>query len=175
MTSKDVTQHLAAVCGLYCGACTAYIATTEDPARLTQLAAQFQLSKEAIRCYGCRSAKRGPYCQVCKISACAAEKGIAFCSECEAYPCDDLKQFQAEAPHRLELWDDLARIKAIGWQAWLTEVEENYACPECGTINSTYDPHCRKCGAEPSCAYVQKHQPEIESFFTRMAQTDGTE
>ena len=78
----EVDKKLAAVCGLYCEACTLFIATKEDPARLKGLAARFQLSEEAIKCYGCRSAKRGPYCEKCKMFACAAERGIDFCIEC---------------------------------------------------------------------------------------------
>jgi len=160
-----VDKTLAAVCGLYCEACTAYIATTEDPARLAQLAAQFQLSEEEIRCHGCRASKRGPYCQTCKMSACAAERGIDFCVECADYPCEELRQFQAHIPHRIELWDDLERIRAIGWQTWLVEARNKYVCPECQTINSAYDPSCRQCGAAPSCEYVRRHQDETARFF----------
>ena len=160
--SETLDKNVAAVCGLYCEACTLFIATTEDPARLKALAARFQLSEEAIKCYGCRSAKRGPYCENCKMFACAAERGIDFCSECEAYPCDDLKQFQSERPHRIELWADLDRIKAVGYRQWLKEKRENYTCPRCNIINSAYDLKCRKCNEEPSCNYVAKHKQAIE-------------
>ena len=42
--SGELDKKMAAVCGLYCGACTLYIATMEDPARLKGLAERFQLS-----------------------------------------------------------------------------------------------------------------------------------
>jgi len=80
--SGELDTRLARVCGLYCGACRFFIATTEDPARLKKLAAQYQLSEEAIKCYGCRAAKGGFYCQKCKMSVCVAEKGIDFGNEC---------------------------------------------------------------------------------------------
>ena len=80
--SGELDTRLAGVCGLYCGACRFFIATTEDPARLKKLAAQYQLSEEAIKCYGCRAAKGGFYCQKCKMSVCVAEKGIDFGNEC---------------------------------------------------------------------------------------------
>jgi hypothetical protein len=38
--SKELDKKLAAVCGLYCGACSWFIATAEDPERLKRLAAQ---------------------------------------------------------------------------------------------------------------------------------------
>ncbi|MCX5813348.1 MAG: DUF3795 domain-containing protein [Proteobacteria bacterium] len=58
--SGELDKKLAAVCGLYCEACTFFIATKEDPARLKGLATRFQISEEAVKCYGCRSTKRVP-------------------------------------------------------------------------------------------------------------------
>ena len=163
--SEEANKKYAAVCGLYCQACSWFISTTEEPERLKRLAAQMNLPGEDCRCYGCRSDKRLFYCTKCKMSACAAEKGIDFCSECKNYPCDDLKQFQAAMPHRIELWENLDRIKSAGYKQWLEEIRENYSCAKCKTINSTYDLKCRKCGEEPSCNYVAKHRPAIEQFL----------
>ena len=164
-TPPTPTKTLAAVCGLYCQACSLYIATREDPARLRRIADQFHLSEEEVRCLGCRSHKRGPYCQQCRMSACSRERGLDFCSECQDYPCDDLKQFQGERPHRLELWSSLARIKAVGFERWSEEMREHYACPSCHTLNSAYDLKCRACGAEPSCGFVAAHKSTIEAHL----------
>jgi hypothetical protein len=166
--SVDDDTKLAAVCGLFCEACTLYIATTEDPDRLKWMSERFQLSEEEMRCYGCRAEKRGPYCQTCKMFACAAEKGIDFCVDCQDYPCSDLKQFQSQMPHRNELWDDLERIKSVGYKKWLKENREKYTCPQCQTINSAYDLKCRKCGHEPSCSYVAKHKKAIEQVLANL-------
>ncbi len=165
MEGRD--KNLAAVCGLYCGSCSWYIATTEDPKRLKKLTAQFHYSEEEGRCYGCRSGKRLPYCDQCMMFDCAAERGIDFCSQCEEYPCDELKRFQSEMPHRNDLWINLERVKSIGYRQWITEVRENYTCPSCHTINSTYDLKCRQCGEEPSCRYVAKYKHEIEQYLKR--------
>jgi hypothetical protein len=158
-------KKFAAVCGLYCESCSWFIATTEDPERLKKLADQFGFSKEQSKCYGCRSDKRLLFCEECKMCACAAERGIEFCNECEEYPCDDLKLFQSVMPHRIELWENLERIKSIGYNKWINEIRENHTCPQCHTINSTYDLKCRKCGEEPSCKYVAKHKQAIEQFL----------
>jgi hypothetical protein len=163
--SGELDKKLAAVCGLYCEACSWFIATTEDPERLKRLAAQLHFSEEESKCYGCRSDKRLPYCVKCKMFACAAERGIDFCSECEEYPCDDLKRFQSAMPHRIEIWANLERIKSIGYKQWLKEIKENYACPRCRVINSTYDLKCRRCGEQPSCNYVAKHKQVIEQYI----------
>jgi len=155
----------AAVCGLYCEACSWFIATAEDPERLKRLALQFHFSEEESRCYGCRSDKRLPYCEKCRMFVCAEGRGIDFCSECEAYPCDDLKQFQSAMPHRIDLWSNLERIKAAGYRQWLEEIREDYICPRCQTINSCYDLKCRTCGEDPSCNYVARHRREIERYL----------
>lgn len=160
-----MAKEMAAVCGLYCAACSWFISTTEDPERLKRLAAQLNWSVEESQCYGCRSEKRLSFCGKCRMSACAAERNIDFCSECAEYPCDDLKQFQSAMPHRIELWDNLARIKCVGHEKWLKEIRVNYTCSRCQTVNSTYDLKCRKCGEVPSCSYVAKHRQEIEKYL----------
>ena len=163
--AKDRPDVLAAVCGLYCGACSILIGTAEDPARLKRFAERVHLSEEAVRCHGCRSGKRWPYCDSCKMFACAAEKGIDFCSDCGDYPCNELTRFQAEMPHRLDLWVDLDRIRSVGHGRWVEEVKEKYACPQCQVINSAYDLSCRSCGAEPGSEFVAKHKQTIERYL----------
>jgi hypothetical protein len=163
--SEESDKKLAAVCGLYCEACSWFIATNEDRERLKRLANQLHFSEEESKCYGCRSDKRLPYCEKCMMSACAKERGIDFCSECDEYPCDELKRFQSAMPHRIELWVNLDRIKSVGHKQWLKEIRGSYTCPQCQTINSTYDLKCRKCGEEPSCNYVAKHRQVIEQYI----------
>lgn len=162
---RDTDKKMAAVCGLYCEACSWFISTTEDPERLKRLSAERNWSVEESRCYGCRSEKRLPYCSQCKMFICAEKRGIDFCSECEVFPCDDLKKFQSAMPHRIELWRNLERIKSVGYQQWLKEIRKYYACSRCQTINSAYDIRCRECGEEPSCHYVANHRQEIEPFL----------
>lgn len=161
---EDMNKRSAAMCGLYGETCSWFIATTEEPARLKRLAAQFHVSEEESSCYGCCSMKRLPYGENCTMFACAAERGINFCTECEEYPCDGLRHFQAAMPHRIEVWDNLEHIQSIGYRQWLTEVRGNHFCPEYHVINSAYDPTCRNCAAEPSCWYVGKHKREIEQY-----------
>ena len=161
-------KRLAAVCGLFCPACTIYIATTEDPKRLKKFAEIAHLSVEDMKCYGCRSEKRQPYCENCKMVACAAKKGIDFCVECDEYPCEELKKFQSAMPHRIELWESMERIREVGHEKWFEEMLSHYSCPRCNTINSAYDISCRTCGADPSCAYVRLHRQEITSHPTQL-------
>jgi predicted RNA-binding Zn-ribbon protein involved in translation (DUF1610 family) len=159
--SHNPEKRKAAVCGLFCPACTLFIGTTEEPQRLERIAVLRNQSIETARCEGCRSNVRGLYCKTCKMYTCALGKGIDFCAECNDYPCEEIKNFQSIMPHRLELWKSQARIKEAGWEQWYREMVEHYSCPECGTINSAYDSKCRKCGATPSCEYVEVNREGI--------------
>jgi Protein of unknown function (DUF3795) len=162
-------KRLAAVCGLFCPACSVFIGTMEDPARLITLAGRFQMPSELLECHGCRSEKRALYCnKYCRMTKCTAEKGIEFCGECGEYPCSELKAFQAQMPHRIELWQSHLRIKKVGWEKWYGEMIEHYSCPECRTINSAYDIACRKCGRTPSCEYIRLHEDVIALNSSKM-------
>jgi hypothetical protein len=162
-------KSLAAVCGLFCPACRVFIGTREDQGSLAVMARRFQRSLEEMQCNGCRSEKRCFYCESrCTMTKCAAAKGVDFCGECAEYPCTDLKTFQAEMPHRIELWKSQARIREVGYEKWYTEMIEHYSCEKCGTLNSAYDLRCRKCGEEPSCEYVGLHKDEIMRHMAKM-------
>jgi hypothetical protein len=157
------TEAPAGACGLYCGACAAYIATREDPERLVPLAARRGQTVEEIRCKGCRSQKVSKYCETCDLVACADEKGYEFCIECPDFPCHELEAFGNERPHRAEILQDLRRIGQVGRDEWVREVSARYKCPECATINSAYDLKCRRCGHDPGSPYASDHGREIRA------------
>ncbi|HNT74663.1 MAG TPA: DUF3795 domain-containing protein [Anaerolineae bacterium] len=158
-------KTLAAVCGLFCPACTIYIGSMEDPERLAKSAARSGRTVVDTECHGCRAEKRMAYCATCKMAACAAERGLDFCGACSEYPCAELTAFQAARPHRLELWEAQARIREVGYEQWIAEMLEHYACPACGTLNSAYDLTCRRCGHDPGSAYVARHKAEILQYL----------
>jgi hypothetical protein len=161
-------KQLAAICGLFCPACSVFIGTKEDPERLKVMAKHMQRTVEELQCNGCRSKKRCFYCESkCIMARCATAKGVEFCSACAEYPCKDLRAFQAEMPHRIELWKSQQRIKAAGYETWYAEMIEHYSCPACRTLNSAYDIACRKCGSTPSCSYVHLHKDEIMTHLAK--------
>jgi hypothetical protein len=164
-----IDKKLAAVCGLFCPACTVYIGTMEEPARLEMLAQRMKHPAEELHCHGCRSENRCFFCNsICTMSKCAADKGVDFCGQCREYPCNDLRSFQAAMPHRIELWKSQERIRTAGYEPWLAEMVQHYSCQKCGTINSAYDMKCRKCGEDPSCEYVRLHKNEILPHLAKM-------
>ncbi len=166
---KVPDKRLAAVCGLFCPACTIFIGTREDAERLQVLAERMQKPIEELKCSGCRTETRCFYCrEKCTMAKCASEKGVEFCGECAEYPCEVLRTFQSAMPHRIELWKSHERIRKAGFEKWYEEMIEHYSCPKCGTVNSAYDLKCRKCGASPGSAYVALHKDEIVRQLSRM-------
>jgi predicted RNA-binding Zn-ribbon protein involved in translation (DUF1610 family) len=159
---------VAAVCGLPCEACAAYIATHDDPARLSILAARWKVPVGEMQCDGCRAERRSFYCRTCELFACAAKRGHAFCMECDEYPCKALDDFRREAPHRAEIYENLSRIREVGADAWLAETRVRYRCPSCGAVNSAYDLKCYRCGHSPSCDFVVAHKDEIMERLSRL-------
>jgi len=158
----------SAVCGLFCPSCTVFIATKEDPERLKRLAITLNQTVEETHCQGCRSEHKTAYCQNCTMVECARQKGIEFCGECEEFPCEEIKTFQALKPHRIDLWQSHQRIKEVGYEQWAGEMSEHYSCPECHTLNSAYDMVCRKCGNDPSCRYVEMNKEAIVSHISKV-------
>jgi Protein of unknown function (DUF3795) len=92
----------AAVCGLNCGECSAYIATQKAPDIRKQLAEKDGINEESLRCNGCRSQKRCLCSEQCKMFDCAWERGYEFCHECSDYPCAELKLFRIERQSKNE-------------------------------------------------------------------------
>ena len=161
-------KRLSAVCGLFCPSCTVYIGTKEDPKRLKAIAERYQLPIKEWECEGCRSEKRSYYCKnICKMAPCAEKKGVEFCGECDEYPCMEIRKFQEERPHRIELWEAQERIAKIGLSEWFEEMLEHFSCPDCHTVNSAYDISCRTCGREPSCQYVELYKGDIEEYLSK--------
>ena len=166
--SIEQKKEVSAVCGLFCPACTVFIGTQEDPGRIEMITKRSDYTVEDLTCDGCRSARRSKYCRTCKMLKCSEEKGVDFCSECDEYPCDHLKEFQPAMPHRAELWKSLDRISEVGFEDWYDEMVEHYSCPNCHTINSAYDAACRKCKTSPSCAFVELNKEEILKYMSKM-------
>jgi len=76
---KVPDKRLAAVCGLFCPACTVFIGTREDPQRLRTIAERVQKPLEELHCDGCRSGERCFYCRErCKMGTCAQGEGVDF-------------------------------------------------------------------------------------------------
>lgn len=156
----EPTYH--AKCGLFCQACSAFIATQEEPERLDIIAKRLNLTREDLLCKGCGSEQISYFCRTCEIKDCANEKGYLNCSECIDMPCDKILSFQESGkPHRLEVVNSLTSLKDAGFENWQKEQLGEYMCQKCHTTNSAYDLNCRECGSEPGNAYVERYKDTI--------------
>lgn len=88
-----------------------------------------------------------------------------YCGAYHRFPCPDLKGFQTSMPHRVEILQAQERIAESGWEKWMEEMQNLFACPECKTPNTSYNLTCRKCGNQPGNEFVWSHQKEIAAFL----------
>ena len=146
-------KELTAPCGLDCFNCEVYEENITEALK-TMLARKLGRDKESLSCKGCRT-QNG--CSVfpfpCKTLQCVDSKGVAFCFECEDFPCKDYAKKLSEShkgdkrfKYRHELPSNLKRIRKIGTQEWLKEQKTRWRCPQCGGIIKFYHYTCSDCG-----------------------------
>lgn len=156
-------SHLAASCGTYCGACPAYLSKHgedhEARSKRQQLASSARSSgneripdpnwMEGLLCDGCVSGGEiPPHCRNCSIRNCAegAPHG-GNCAHCQELPCPHISALiETGLLHRGEYMKNLAKIREMGVQEWLTSEQERWRCPRCGLAMSWYDAECIRCG-----------------------------
>jgi hypothetical protein len=106
-----MTTTLIAPCGLDCAQCDAYKMTQTNALEAqAELLAKWRIEYNApdmtiaaVTCDGCLAGERhGGYCSACPIRACALEKGLTSCAECDQYACEKLQGFFQMAPHAKE-------------------------------------------------------------------------
>ena len=161
-------EHLAAACGIYCGACPAYIAKHSESEQI-----RVRLQKRAssgptkalkgipdpswmdgLLCDGCLSGGMlAAHCQNCAIRKCAANKqNDSRCTDCEELPCYRITNLinMGGYLHRKEYLPNLKIIREMGVQKWVKYEQELWTCPNCSNSLSWYDPACSNCGAKRS-------------------------
>jgi hypothetical protein len=86
-------------CGLDCGACD--ILAAADDLQIAEGIAQWfrkerslDLDPRDIGCGGCRGTRNGHWSPGCWIlKCCVDDKGLEYCSECDSFPCDKLREW----------------------------------------------------------------------------------
>ncbi|MBL7906613.1 MAG: DUF3795 domain-containing protein [Bacteroidales bacterium] len=143
-----------------------YLATQQnDIEKLTRYAAMLKQPLSETRCEGCRSDRKTAYCNNCFMIKCSREKNLNFCGGCNEYPCEELKNFQRQMPHRAELWKAQSRIAEIGAAQWTDEMKAYFSCPECNASNTSYDLKCPKCGHIPGNGFAGNNREAIMAYL----------
>jgi len=163
------SKNLISACGLFCGACGIYQATQEnDIEKILQYAVVLNQTFDETLCDGCGAKRKSLHCsKMCTFIDCKQQKGVNFCTDCIEFPCQALLDFKSEMPHRIEIIESLKRLKEIGQENWINEMEKHFSCPECNALNSAYDIKCRKCGKSPGCKFVEEHKEVIEKYLAK--------
>lgn len=123
---------LVAPCGLYCGACYAYL-------------------RDKNKCFGCRVdfETKPAYCLKCKIANCEilAKSSSGFCYLCEKFPCQRLKQLDKRyrIKYNTSLIQNLIFIKENGIDKFLENEKIIRTCRDCGSIISIHWKTCKSC------------------------------
>jgi hypothetical protein len=95
-----------AYCGLDCAACPAFHAVERLSIEERQAVADKwnvdyggSHTVADIDCTGCTSVgHHAPYCSMCEVRLCAADKAVATCAGCTDYACEKLAGFLAGVP-----------------------------------------------------------------------------
>jgi len=153
--TKQEKNKLAAPCGLYCGACSIYIADKRDDiAKLEQMVpgiSQYcgkSLEIKDLACEGCLSDTVAIHCRECTIRSCAAGKGYSNCSNCADVPCKSIIEFNNDGMlHHGEVLKNLLSQQEIGVAAWIEQQQDRWRCTKCNCAVDWYADQCPECGS----------------------------
>ena len=151
-------EKLVAPCGMYCGACSNYIATQQkDEKKIQELMKQYGKSNmpmEDMLCDGCIGGGRvAVHCRKCEILDCASKKApkSKLCSDCSDFACDRITKFNNDGiPHHAEALSNLRQVRSMGPKKWAKLEEKKWSCPKCKSPIAWFDPACPKCGEKRS-------------------------
>jgi len=156
LNMADEKRDIAAPCGLYCGACTIYLAGKRGDRQLLGQIAQSlsqqmeqELKVEDLACDGCLSTETvAAVCRFCDIRDCALGKGLTNCSMCREVPCKRISDFNSDQyAHHHEVLENIRHQQDSGIDTWLSEQETKWQCSECSHDIDWYAVECPGCGA----------------------------
>lgn len=128
---NEMKPVLVAPCGMNCNLCSRYL----DPSKVPY-----------PNCPGCRPRGRG--C-IHKRGLCKKlrKAELAFCYECEDYPCEDLKALDKkyQKNYNCSFIEHLDYIKKHGIEEFLKIEKEKYKCPNCGHYICVHNGKCYNC------------------------------
>lgn len=142
-------KKLAGKCGVYCGSCPIYRASHDNDEKMKfDLSFSTRCTLDKIKCEGCGAPGRFILSEDCYFRKCADEKGGGSCGLCKDYPCEQLQYFYDDGIQKeKEAPVNTKRIKEIGLDRWLEEMDEKWRCKHCDSKLVHGAKSCRVCGA----------------------------
>lgn len=128
-------------CGLYCGGCKHFQLTQNGTLELDE-------ENQPMNCDGCNSSRLTVWCADCAIKRCCQERGYRYCIECEENPCELVLRFMNDPdyPYHQLVQKDMQRLKEIGEEKWVEEMEKRYHCAQCNHRVNWFETECPACG-----------------------------
>lgn len=151
------------ICGVYCGACTTYRAYNDNDQALVEWEVKNGMPRSEIYCEGCTSNLVNEWCSDCEFRKCASKREVAYCFECEDFPCQKLVDFSKTRPHRTLGIKNLKQLREISIEEWLRQQKKRWACSKCGKELHWYSEKCPDCGAEFINANQESQAEKSES------------
>jgi hypothetical protein len=156
-------EHLAGVCGLYCGACTVYRVRHDKERKdagsiLQNLVEQWKVPVE-------QEGPHSPFCTECEIRRCAiTANDVTRCSDCSKFPCGLLIKFNNDGvPHHSGIMKNIRRQQKIGAYEWCQEEHERIRCQFCGVSLDWYARSCHRCGTKAK-GYLKDSGPGYKYY-----------
>ena len=138
-------EPLLGICGVYCGACTTYRAYNDNDQALFDWEVKMGMPREEIYCKGCDSNLVNEWCANCDFRKCVNARKIAYCFECEDFPCKKLVDFSKTRPHRALGLRNLRQLKEMSIKEWLKKQEKRWTFSSCGKKLHWYSEKCPDC------------------------------
>jgi len=129
MSLQEEDIRLVAPCGLYCGGCPIFRASS-DSALAERLSPTLGIPPERVKCLGCRPEKGHiivmgePVCPT--YECCIEQKGLQFCYQCQDFPCLKLAPCADKAeilPHNTKVYG-LVLLQKLGPEKWLERAQQ---------------------------------------------------
>ena len=141
----SVKKEYLSPCGMYCSVCAVRSADQYNDLNLKGiLASVFGTTPENVACDGCMSENTFQFAKTCLIRACAQEKSLEGCHQCDDFPCNNIMNYPIE-PARNRILEAIPRWKELGTERFVAEVENHYTCSKCGTLLHRYADKCTNC------------------------------
>lgn len=141
-----VNKELVAPCGLYCGVCGVYVASSQGDDKLKEkMGRAYGVTADKVECNGCMSGNLFGYCQACGIRSCAGDKGYEGCHQCGDFPCGVIESFPVPEGKKVIL-EQVPRWREMGTEAWVADQEQKHQCGSCGSAHIRGARRCRSCG-----------------------------
>ena len=145
-----IEPKLISPCGMNCAICANYLAQRND------------IKSKRVRmpyCVGCRP--RNKNCAFLKKRCAKLSSGeVAFCFECDCFPCDNMVTIDRRyrSRYRMSMIENLNFIKENGLEKFLEEQEKTWKCQSCGELLSCHNGLCFNCDLEKIRNRRQKYQ-----------------